>query len=193
MWIFLGILMVLGVSWYLVLSRTINPDAYFIKKIDPIPYTRIYVNDYVGSLQIAPNLGDEYKTMSTGNRYYISNIYSLYDDDYSFTIDEDNHFVLKQLSNNKIFVLGKILEKTYLEYNGTDLYTIQLPKDYAAFHHYKRGLLPFYEKVNFTMMSSGGIKYSSEVTTIVISSSGDELRLYQNNGYIPKGKPTGIY
>lgn len=189
----LGTLVVLGVLWGMVLSRKINPDKYFIRKLDPIPFSHIYVNDYVGSLQITPDIGDEYRTTATGNRYYISNIYSLYDDDYSFLVDKANNFILTQLSNNQSFVLGKVVDKSFQQYNGTDLYSIALPKDYSGVHQYTAGRLPFYEKVNFTMMSSGGIKYSSETLTIVASPKGDTLRLYQNYGYIPKGNPTGIY
>ncbi|WP_431160155.1 hypothetical protein [Flagellimonas beolgyonensis] len=194
MWIVLGILIGIGVFWYLILYRKINPDNYFVKKLDTIPFTHVYVNDYAGSLKITPGIGERYYYKSAGKvRISMDFEYSLFDDEYAFKIDGDNNFVLIQLSNNQSFVLGRVVKKSIQEFHSTDYYEIELPKKHKAIYQFTEGIFPFYVPVQFTMMTSGGMKYSSEYLTEIISSKGDTLRLYYNYGHIPEGKPTGIY
>jgi hypothetical protein len=68
-----------------------------------------------------------------------------------------------------------------------------MPKTYKASYIYKEGIMPFYVPVQFTMMTSGGMKYSSEYVAEIISQKGDTLRMYHNYGHIPESRPTGIY
>lgn len=194
MWIVLGIFMGMGVLWYLVVYRKINPDKYFVRKPDAIPFTHIYVNDYAGSLKITPGIGERYYYKSAGKvRISMDFEYSLFDDEYAFKIDGDNNFVLIQLSNKQSFVLGRVVKKSIQEFHSTDYYEIELPNKYEAHYQFTEGIFPFYVPVQFTMMTSGGMKYSSEYLTEIISPKGDTLRLYYNYGHIPEGKPTGIY
>lgn len=194
MWITLLIIIVLGILWSMVLSRKINPDTYFVRKLGPISFTHIYVNDYAGSLQITPGIGERYILKNSGKlRTSIGYTYSLYDDEYTFDVDKDGTFVLTQLSNGQSFALGKVVERKIQEYHGTEYYDIQIPKTYKASYNYKEGILPFYVSVQFTMMTSGGMKYSSEYVAEIISQKGDTLRMYHNYGYIPESRPTGIY
>ncbi|MCB0371664.1 MAG: hypothetical protein KDD31_01500 [Muricauda sp.] len=194
MWLAVGILLVLGVLWSMVMSRKINPDLYFVRKLEPISFTHIYVNDYAGSLQITPGIGEQYSYRQSGKlRTSIGYTYSLYDDEFIFDVDGDGMFVLTQLSNGQSFALGKVVERKIQEYHGTEYYDIQMPKTYKASYYYKEGILPFYVPVQFTMMTSGGMKYSSEYVAEIISQKGDTLRMYHNYGHIPESRPTGIY
>ena len=126
-------------------------------------------------------------------RYSINNGYALYNDEYSFEVDENNNFRLIQLQNHKSMVLGTVVDKISKEYSHSTLYKIKLSGAYQGFHEYARGIFPYYVPVQFTMMTSGGMKYSTEERTVIISPKGDTLKLYQNYGHMDSGEKTGIY
>ena len=90
-------------------------------------------------------------------------------------------------------VLGEVVEKKFIEHTNTYLYKIKLPDEYQGIHEYARGMFPYYVPVQFTMMSSGGMRYSHEERSIVISPKGDTLKLYHNYGYMDSGEKSGIY
>ncbi|MBO0340963.1 MAG: hypothetical protein ACTHOM_08285 [Allomuricauda sp.] len=126
-------------------------------------------------------------------KYPINREYPLYANEYSFEIDQNNNFRLTQLKDNKSMLLGTIVEKTYLDYPQCHLYKIKLPKAYKASHEYSRGIFPYYVPVGFSIMSSGGLKYSSETRITLISAEGDTLKLYTSSGHIMSNEKTGIY
>ncbi|MBR9854943.1 MAG: hypothetical protein GYB37_10260 [Algicola sp.] len=191
--IFLGILTGLLLLRYMVLRRYINPDSYFLDRVEPIAFNQVYVHEYDGSFTISAEIGGNYRTSSDGTvEYSINDGHTLYDDEYMFQVDDNNAFILGHRTSQKTFLLGKVVEKEYLEYNRTKLYTLIIPEGYKGNFKYSRGVFPYYEPVRLTMMTSGGMKYSSETITSIISPLGDTLTLYTSSGHINSEGKTGI-
>ena len=192
-YVFLSIVLLIGL-WYLVVTRKINPDNFFKRRTGPISITHININQYNGGMRITADLDNEYKTIPSGKmRYSINNGYALYNDEYSFEVDENNNFRLIDIKHHKAMALGKIVDKAYQDYSQSYLYKIKLMQGYQGFHVHARGIFPYYVPIQFTMMTSGGMKYSHEELTRVISPKGDTLKLYQNYGHMDSGEKTGIY
>ncbi|WP_293295228.1 hypothetical protein [Allomuricauda sp.] len=194
MLVYLGLLFIGVVGlWYMVLTRKINPDAYFLQYIGPIDVTHVYVGHSSGGLRISPELENNFRPTSNRKiQYSINNGYSLYNDEYNFELDSKDTFKLIQLRDGKSLALGTVIEKTFLEYSNSYLYKIRIPDSYTATHEYARGIFPYYVPVQFTMMTSGGMKYSSETITKVLSPLGDSLILYTSSGHITPREKTGI-
>jgi len=193
LYVFLVIVSFIGLR-YLVITRKINPDNYFKHRIGPIAFTHVVVRQSSSGIRISAVLDDEYKTIPSGKMSYsINNGYALYDDEYSYEVDGSDNFILYDQKSQKSFLLGKVVSKTFSEYTQSDHYKIELPKDYKGVHTFARGVFPYYVPIQFTMMSSGGMKYSTEMKTLLISPKGDTLKLYQNTGHIDHGEKTGIY
>ena len=193
LYIFLVAVLLIGL-WYLVVTRKINPDNYFKSRTGPISITHININQYNGGMRITADLHNDYKIIPSGQmRYSINNGYALYNDEYSFEVDENNYFRLIDLQRHNSMVLGNVVDKTYQDYSQSYLYKIKLMQGYQGFHVHARGIFPYYVPIQFTMMTSGGMKYSHEELTWVISPKGDTLKLYQNYGHMDSGEKTGIY
>lgn len=194
MLIVLGILLTIGSLWYLVLKRHINPDNLFIRRFEPISFNRLYVHDYKGSFMVIAEIGGNYRTSKDGKgQYSINDGYTLYDDEYTFRVDNDDNFVLEHITSQKAFILGKVEAKEHIEYDGTLLYTIEILEGYTANFTHAEGIFPYYEPVRLTMMSSGGMKYSSENCTLVLAPNGDRLQLCNSYGHIHSDKKSGIF
>lgn len=180
--------------WYLVVTRKINPDNYFKRQMDPVPFTHIHVNVFKGGIRVSANLENDFRSVPSGKTSYgINNGYRLNDHEFSFKVDENNMFKLTQFQGHKSMELGKIVEKKFMEQTQTYLYKIKLRQGYHGIHEYAIGIFPYYMPVQFTMMSSGGMRYSHEERTLVISPKGDTLKLYKNYGYMDSGEKSGIY
>lgn len=194
MLIVLGICIGLGVLWYLVLKRHINPDNLFIRRFEPISFNRLYVHDYKGSFMVIAEIGGNYRTAIDGKvQYSINDGYTFYDDEYTFKVDNNDNFVLQHTKSQKSFILGNVVAKEHIAYDDTLLYTIKILEGYSANFTHAKGIFPYYEPVRLTMMSSGGIKYSSENCTLVISPNGDRLQLCNGYGHIHSDKKSGIF
>ncbi len=179
---------------YLVLRRHINPDAHLIRRMEPIEIAHIFIRESASGLHVSPELKNDFQSRSNGKiQYSINNGYALYHDEYNFEIDSENTFKLLQLKDGSSMVLGTVVDKTFIEYSQSYRYKVKLPDDYFCTHEYARGLVPYYVPIKFTMMSSGGNKYSHEERTLIIAPQGDTLKLYQNYGYMDSGERTGIY
>nr|WP_297783860.1 hypothetical protein [uncultured Allomuricauda sp.] len=190
----LGILFCFAVLWYLVLKRYINPDNYFKNRLESVSFTHLNINCYKGGMRLSAELENNFRSVPSGKiQYSINNGYELYIDEHGFEIDSNNTFRLLQLKDGSSMVLGTVVDKTFLDYSQSYLYKIKLPENYIGSHEYARGMFPYYVPIKFTMMSSGGNKYSHEERTMVISPQGDTLRLYQNYGHMDSGEKTGIY
>ncbi|NAY90972.1 hypothetical protein GTQ34_03485 [Muricauda sp. JGD-17] len=187
-------LLLLGVLWYLTLARNINPDRFFVQKLGAIAFTELYVKDFKGGINIIPGVGERYMYASNGKiRYSASNYFPFYDIHYKFDIDENQNFTITKLATKQNFVLGKVIDKRYDDYDGSHLYTIRVPKEYEASFTYTLGRMPYYVNVQMTMMSSGGMKYSSQTKAVIKSQEGKYLMLSHSTGHLPPIEKTGIY
>nr|WP_292962793.1 MULTISPECIES: hypothetical protein [unclassified Allomuricauda] len=194
MWYIFSVIVLLVGLWYLVITRKINPDNYFKHRADPATFTYLNINPYKGGMRVSANLDNDYHMLPSGKMSYsINNGYRLKEAEYSFEVNENNTFKLIQLQDNTSMVLGEVVEKKFIEHTNTYLYKIKLPDEYQGIHEYARGMFPYYVPVQFTMMSSGGMRYSHEERSIVISPKGDTLKLYHNYGYMDSGEKSGIY
>ncbi|MCK0159581.1 hypothetical protein [Allomuricauda sp. F6463D] len=65
-------------------------------------FINLDVESNKGSVQITANLDNNYRSTSMGIiRYSINYGYTLYNDEYSFEVDENSTFKLKQLQNHR--------------------------------------------------------------------------------------------
>jgi hypothetical protein len=191
---FLVVILGLVILGYLIIKRHINPDPYFSRQMEPIEFSHIFFRESASGLYVSAELEDDFASRANGKiQYSINNGYALYNDEYRFEIDSNNIFKLFQLKDGSSMVLGTVVDKTFMDYSQSYLYKIKLPEKYLGTHEYARGIFPYYVPVKFSMMSSGGNKYSHEERTLVISPQGDTLRLYQNYGHMNSGEKTGIY
>ncbi|MDF0705681.1 hypothetical protein [Flagellimonas okinawensis] len=193
LYLILAIALFIG-FWHLIITRKINPDHIFVKRMDPIAFTHISISNFSGRIRISPKIGDNFRYRASGKiSYSINNGYRLPYGEFSFEIDDQENIILNDLVRQQSMLIGKIDEKTYNEHFGTDLYRVRLPEEYKGQHEYTRGLFPYYVPIQFTMMTSGGNKYSHQERTIITSPKGDTLLLYQNYGHMDSGEKSGIF
>lgn len=115
--------------------------------------------------------------------------FNLTDDEFDFKVVQ-NEVVLADRETGKSFTLGAVVEHSVNEY-GVAFYKIKIKQGDQAVYRTARGFFPYYQAGTFTMMSSGGLKYSHEIKT-VITSKGEQLILYFSNGYISTGEKSRI-
>ncbi|MEC7263664.1 MAG: hypothetical protein VXW38_07980 [Bacteroidota bacterium] len=195
MLIVLGIIMVLGLLSYLVLSRKINPDRYFLLKTDKIPFREIKINVSKYAMEFEPQFKRGSYKLGLGRSVDIDKLYcTLYRSEYGFQVDSFNQFILRDLDTDKFFVFGKVLGKEMFEEYRTIQYRIEIPEDYEVFHQEKEGVFPYYQfRWSMTSPSGGGFGYSWEANTLLRSSKGDSLQFYRGKGAIGKQDRSGIF
>ncbi|RIV47550.1 hypothetical protein [Flagellimonas pelagia] len=195
MWIAFGIIMVLGLLFYLVLSRKINPDRYFLLKTDKIPFREIMINVSKYAMEFEPQFKRGSYKLGLSRSVDIDKLYcTLYRSEYGFQVDASDQFILRNLDTDKLFVVGKVLGKEMFEEYRTVQYRIEIPEDYQAYHQEKEGMFPYYQ-IHWSMMSStgGGFGYSWEANTLLRSPKGDSLQFYRGKGAIGKQDRLGIF
>ncbi len=195
MLIVLGIIMVLGLLSYLVLSRKINPDRYFLLKTDKIPFREIKINVSKYAMEFEPQFKRGSYKLGLGRSVDIDKLYcTLYRSEYGFQVDSFNQFILRDLDADKFFVFGKVLGKEMFEEYRTIQYRIEIPEDYEVFHQEKEGVFPYYQfRWSMTSPSGGGFGYSWEANTLLRSPKGDSLQFYRGKGAIGKQDRSGIF
>ncbi len=195
MWIVFGVILVLGLLSYLVLSRKINPDNYFLLRTKQIPFREMTITISRYAMEFDPQFQRGNYKLGLGRSIHIDQRYcTLYRVDYGFKIDGSNQFILIDVNTGRSFVVGKVLgEERSAEY-ATILYRIGIPEDYLVYHQEKEGLFPYYQfRWSMTSPSGGGFGYSWEANTLLRSSQGDSLQFYRSNGAIEKGDKSGIF
>jgi|GEM_PF-4034817 hypothetical protein len=195
MWIAFGIIMVLGLLFYLVLSRNINPDPYFLLKTDKIPFREIMINVSRYAIEFEPQFNKGSYKLGLGRSVDIDKLYcTLYRSEYGFHVDSSNHFILRNLDTDKLFIVGKVLGKEIFEEYRTVQYRIEIPEDYQAYHQEKEGIFPYYQiRWSMTSPSGGGFGYSWEENTLLRSQDGDSLQFHRSKGAILKDDRSGIF
>ena len=77
MWIAFGNIMVLGLLFYLVLSRNINPDRYFLLKTDKIPFREIMINVSRYAMEFEPQFKRGSYKLGLGRSVDIDKLYTV--------------------------------------------------------------------------------------------------------------------
>lgn len=191
----LGVVFGLGLLSYLVLSRTINPDNYFLLKTERIYYDELYIIVFKSGIEFVPKIKEGRYTLGLGRSRYINIPHNaLYPYNYSFAVDESDKFIVCDKVLGKKFVVGMVIEKQNIHDRNMVSYTVKIPETYKAFHQEAEGVFPYY-KLNLTLLSprGGGFGYSWEKNTVLVSLSGDSLIFYRNHGAIQKKEKHGIY
>ncbi|MBO6533025.1 MAG: hypothetical protein JJ967_08085 [Muricauda sp.] len=182
--ILLAVVFGLIVLGYLVLKRHINPDRYFVKRTPSLSFDHIEVQNFIGGINLKPIL--EETTFNVGT------IYDLDDQSFGFEVDSNGYFILTEIPTGATFVLGKVENSIFDDNINAELYTIAIPRSYITKHEGMRGRIPFYESSQFTMMSSGGLKYSWAYKTTIQNPKDESLLLYAASKYMHDGTTTGI-